>query len=74
MCILCVEFQETEPYFQKLCVSNLIKTVKCAAAVVAWWPYLDLAVVTDGFDGDGGSDGILWVASLELNNSLGPTH
>lgn len=36
--------------------------------------YLDLAVVTDGPDGRGGSQGGVGTAGPELDNGLGPAH
>lgn len=42
--------------------------------VVARASYLDLPVITDGFDGYCGSQHALCTAGPELNYSLGPTH
>lgn len=44
---------------QQLCVSDT---------------YLYLAVVTDGFDRQGGADGAVWAAWLQLDDVLGPPH
>ena len=36
--------------------------------------YLDLPVVTDGLDGDGGPDGAVGVARPELDDGFGAAH
>lgn len=42
--------------------------------ILLWVPYLDLLVVTDGFDGCCSSQSALCTAGAQLHHRLGPAH